>query len=84
MTSRENRNDLGTLLQQHHQPNFLVSEFQFDAFEVLCKSFGLKISTFKNHVIPPSSVSIALGTEFDLEDNTVSLPLDKLLASLLE
>ena len=61
-----------------------MSEFQFDAFKVLCKSFGLKISTSKNHVIPPSSVSIALGTEFDLEANTVSLPLDKLLASLLE
>ena len=58
-------------------PDFLA-DFQFQSFKDLCRSFGLKMSTSKNHVVPPASVCVALGMEFDLEANTVSLPLGKL------
>ena len=59
-----------------------LAEHLFESFLDLCKRLGLAISQTPGHVFPPSSQCVALGILFDLENNTISLPKEKLAAIL--
>ena len=60
-----------------------IVDHQFNAFLELCRNLGLKLSQSPGHISPPGTTCVALGLLYNLEDNTVSMPSDK-LASLLE
>ena len=59
-----------------------LAQHQFQEFMDLCRKLGLAISKTPGHVFPPSEQCVALGILFNLEDNTISLPEDKLRALL--
>ena len=59
-----------------------LASYQFGAFIQLCKNLGLRISSSPGHVSPPASKCVALGILYNLEDNTVSLPPEKVTALL--
>ena len=58
------------------------AQHQYNAYLDLCKNLGLRLSQSPGHLSPPANSCVALGLLYNLEDNTVSLPPDK-LASLL-
>ena len=58
--------------------NFIFSMFQAIVFKL-----GLALSRTPGHVVPPTSVCVGLGVEFNLLNNTVSLPEEKLSAILI-
>ena len=41
---------------------------------------GLRLSTTEGHISPPGPVCIALGLQYDVDANTISLPEDKVIA----
>ena len=59
-----------------------LASYQFEAFIQMCRNLGLRISSSPGHVSPPASKCVALGILYDLEENTVSLPAEKLSALL--
>ena len=60
-----------------------LADYQFSQFVSLCKKLGITLSETPGHLVPPSSRCTALGLEYDLDLNTISLPADK-VSSLLE
>ena len=60
-----------------------IAQFQFQAFIELCHNLGLRLSKSAGHISPPASTCTALGLLYDLDNNTVSMPPDK-LQSLLD
>lgn len=46
----------------------------FSSYLALADHLGLKLSTTPGHISPPGPVCIALGLEYNLDDNTISLP----------
>ena len=59
-----------------------LSKFQYDQFVSLCRNLGITLSTTPGHLVPPSSHCTALGLEYNLEANTISLPPDKVSSIL--
>ena len=59
-----------------------IALHQFNAFLELCRNLGLKLSRSAGHISSPATTCIALGLQYDLVANTVSMPTEK-LASLL-
>ena len=59
-----------------------IAQHQYNAFIALCGKLGLRLSTSAGHMSPPATRCVALGLLYNLEDNTVSLPSEK-VASML-
>ena len=57
-----------------------LADFHFNSFLALAKHLGLRLSTTEGHVSPPGPVCTALGLEYNLDANTISLPKDKVVA----
>ena len=57
-----------------------LAQFQFDSFLALAKQLGLRLSTTEGHISPPGPVCVALGLQYDVDANTISLPQDKVVA----
>ena len=51
-----------------------LAEQNFSSFLALAEHLNLRLSTTPGHISPPGSRCVALGLEYDLEENTVSLP----------
>ena len=56
----------------------LLAEQNFSSFLALADHLNLRLSTTPGHISPPGPRCVALGLEYDLEENTVSLPSAKL------
>ena len=59
-----------------------IAQYQYEAFLQLCHNLGLRLSKSAGHLSPPDTQCVALGLLFNLENNTVSMPADKLKALL--
>ena len=59
-----------------------LAEFQYEQFLALCSTLGITMSNTPGHLVPPSSSCTALGLQYDLEANTISLPASKVTALL--
>ena len=59
-----------------------VAADNFSSFLALADHLGLRLSTTSGHVSPPGPVCVCLGLEYDVENNTISLPKAKLEALL--
>ena len=57
-----------------------LADYHFNSFLALPKHLGIRHSTTEGHISPPGPVCIALGLEYDLDANTISLPKEKVLA----
>ena len=57
-----------------------VAADNFSSFLALADHLGLKLSTTPGHISPPGPVCICLGLEYDVDNNTISLPKSKLEA----
>ena len=55
----------------------------FNALLGIIRSLGLQPSTTPGNIVPPAEIATILGVEYNLKENTVSLPPDK-LADVLE
>ena len=52
----------------------------FSSFLALAAHLGLRLSKTKGHISPPGPVCIALGLQYDVDNNTISLPEEKVVA----
>ena len=52
----------------------------FSSFLALAAHLGLRLSTTEGHISPPGPVCIALRLQYDVDNNTISLPEDKVVA----
>ena len=59
-----------------------LAGFLWNQFLNLIGRLGLQPSSTVGHICPPSAVFTALGVEFDLDNNTVRLPREKLQACI--
>ena len=55
-----------------------LATYLFEAFITLARYLGFTISETPGHVSPPSAQCVALGILFDLDNNRVSLPEEKI------
>ena len=55
-----------------------LADSNFSSFLALANHLNLRLSTTPGHISPPGPRCVALGLEYDLENNTVSLPSAKL------
>ena len=51
-----------------------LAEGNFSSFLALANHLGLRLSTTPGHVSPPGPICIALGLEYNTDENTVRLP----------
>jgi hypothetical protein len=58
-------------------PEHLAS-FLWDAFLDLLRHLGLQPSQTPGHLVPPSAQFVGLGVHFDIDNNTISIPVEKL------
>ena len=57
-----------------------LADYHFNSFLALPEHLGIRHSTTEGHISPLGPVCIALGLEYDLDANTISLPKEKVLA----
>ena len=63
-----------------------LAEDNFSSLMALANHLGLRLYTMKGHISPPGPVCIALGLEYNMDKNTISLSEEKVhaLTSLLQ
>ena len=59
-----------------------TAQHLWDCFSNLISELGLRPSLTPGHLVPPSTSFIGLGILFDLDNNTLSIPPEKLAATL--
>ena len=57
------------------------AEHLWKSFSDLLQQLGLKPSLTPGHLVPPSTTFVGLGILFNLDDNTISVPSEKLAAT---
>ena len=57
-----------------------LAESNFNSFMALAKHLGLRLSKTEGHISPPGPVCVALGLQYDVDNNTISLPQCKVVA----
>jgi hypothetical protein len=80
------RSALGAYFDAKELVAGLLFDDNFNSLLALAVHLGLRLSTIEGHISPPGPVCIALGLQYDVDNNTISLPDDKVVAltTLLE